>query len=554
MKVLLISITIIVAAFVTLMIMYTSATQKYTQRYTRADGEEGDFEADSHSALLQKVQEVVKSDPNKAIKLIKRLLVEDAQDHELRMMMVEILLKQHKYAEAIRHLEYLAKELPTKMDVLKILAKSYQDYGLNNKAAEVYEKIVKLDNKDYDALQALAKLYVNTSQPKQASAVYKQLLAIVEPQGNVEEAIEILKTLAQLNESINNMAEAAAAYEKLFSYNQNDLELLKVLKDIFRKLGNFEKSIFYLDKLIEVNELDFALFEELILLLYKNGLYNEVLEKSKLIKNYKNADISSIQNIVAKVYIKTERYAEGIEILNEILKVHPTNIYLKQTLALAYKLTNEFDKAIEIYLGLIDIQDAEKSKILKSNLSSIFCTYGIYMYKKGFQVEAFDKFNAALNYDKANAEVYYQIGACHLDLKNFSDAYSNLQRAIELDPKKVAYKLTMADLYLGMDNLIDAMKNYNEILKQEPNNIPALAGTGKILAKQLQPDKAILNFKKVLELQPENVEIRYNLALAYEYILDKKAAMQEYEKILELEPGHESAANNLAHIKANLVE
>jgi len=327
---------------------------------------------------------------------------------------------------------------------------------------------------------------------------------------------------------------------------------MKRLKEVYIKNNDMDEAVAILQKLMAVNENDYELFEELMLLLYKAKKYDEVLNLSKLITRYPNADICNIQNIIAKVYIRTDKIEDSMSLLNDILQQYPGNMYLRQTLAQAYVTANKFDSAVALYLDLIANADISKTNMLRSNLSSVYCSYGVYRYKNKNYQEAFEKFATALEYDDTNADVYYHIGYCNALIKNYTEAINNLKKSIEIEPTKNMYKSLLATIYFELGDIAEAVKLYEDILSTEPQNMQALVGVGIIYQAQNNHEKAIKSFKTVLMKEPNNTDIRYNLALCYEYIRHREAAIEEYETVLEINPEHQAAATNLNMLKSSM--
>ncbi|MCD6255548.1 MAG: tetratricopeptide repeat protein, partial [Deltaproteobacteria bacterium] len=63
-----------------------------------------------------------------------------------------------------------------------------------------------------------------------------------------------------------------------------------------------------------------------------------------------------------------------------------------------------------------------------------FFRRGKILFEKGQYVKARLEFKNAIQIDPKFAKGYYMVGLCAYQLKNWSEAFANFRRAIELDP------------------------------------------------------------------------------------------------------------------------
>src|SRR5215472_19010318 len=87
--------------------------------------------------------------------------------------------------------------------------------------------------------------------------------------------------------------------------------------------------------------------------------------------------------------------------------------------------------------------------------------------------EALITYGRALQIDPKSADVHYKIAKCHLKLANWSLAYRELQRTVDLDPQNWSAQLDLGALYLVGGKPADAKNEALTILKSSPDDLGA---------------------------------------------------------------------------------
>jgi len=77
-----------------------------------------------------------------------------------------------------------------------------------------------------------------------------------------------------------------------------------------------------------------------------------------------------------------------------------------------------------------------------------FFQKGQLLFEKGDYVKARLEFKNAIQIDPKFAKGYYMVGLCAYQLRNWSEAFANFQRAIELDPHLYDAQIKIGQFYL----------------------------------------------------------------------------------------------------------
>ena len=125
---------------------------------------------------------------------------------------------------------------PTHEGGLKGLAHLYYQTNQMKKAAEIFQKIIKIHGDDPDILNDLALALDGSQLPKDALEVIEKAIK-AEPNNNTSKKIKasILKNLGNLNE-------AKALLNDLIKQDKNDIEATHILAQTLRDIGEYDQA------------------------------------------------------------------------------------------------------------------------------------------------------------------------------------------------------------------------------------------------------------------------------------------------------------------------
>jgi tetratricopeptide (TPR) repeat protein len=131
------------------------------------------------------------------------------------------------------------------------------------------------------------------------------------------------------------------------------------------------------------------------------------------------------------------------------------------------------------------------------------------------------------------------------NLRNYSDAKSNLETGIEILSKTQENKQFLAD-FLVLSSVISAIENKNALaitnlekaVRLVPNHFDANFSLGRAYFGNGDIDKSIASFRQAAVIQPQNSRARFFLATALERAGSNIEALAEYRKVLEIDPNN----------------
>lgn len=111
-------------------------------------------------------------------------------------------------------------------------------------------------------------------------------------------------------------------------------------------------------------------------------------------------------------------------------------------------------------------------KTLEMGLNEVEIYYDLaatYLILKNFD-KALAAAETARQREPERAYPHFLAGRVHFENSRFAEAVAPLQRALEIDPKFTAARLTLGQVYKGAGDAAKAREAFQEVLKLEPEN------------------------------------------------------------------------------------
>jgi len=132
--------------------------------------------------------------------------------------------------------------------------------------------------------------------------------------------------------------------------------------------------------------------------------------------------------------------------------------------------------------------------------------------------------------------VYYKAAVCQMELTQYDDALSNINRAIALEPSQPEYYVlkSLAELYRGKGNNYDnAMAALNQAATVNPQSVDMLVGKAKLLQAQGKDKEALSYLNAAIAAQPRDAEALMMRGTLNKYKLNNTtAANTDFESVL----------------------
>ena len=228
-------------------------------------------------------------------------------------------------------------------------------------------------------------------------------------------------------------------------------------------------------------------------------------------------------------------------------KMGPTNIFWLQTLADGFVVLGESEKALPIYLQLIEhrpILPGVREKLTE-----------LYLRKKDRE-KAVEQLQAIIRDNPVSPQAYYLLGTLSFEEKKFKEAIDSFRKTILLNPtfEPAYYDLAAAQLNLKQPR--DALTTLDKARDKFKDSFPAeyytamAYGTLKDYTnaiKHLTAAEVIARATDTNQLKPQ---FYFQIGSAYERLQKHEDAEKYFQKCIEMAPDYSEALNYLGYMWA----
>lgn len=314
--------------------------------------------------------------------------------------------------------------------------------------------------------------------------------------------------------------------------------------------NNSEKAFSLIQKKLESDEMTWEFCMDVISILWGYGTFTEIID-FVLASLKKLPDNQELLNELGMLYQDNLMIDEAIDVFNRILDKDPFHENSWESLAKAYVIKREFEKAIEACDFALAINEKNADVLLLRG----FCQYdaddaqgalatftqyydltndklrGLELMaechsKLGNMKQSFDLLNQSLEIDSSNSYTYYLIALNYLDMGNTPMAREYVNKALALNDGDSQYHLLLCDLYMCEENWekgLDAAKKLYELDPLSPNILPKL---GELYTKLEDYASAVHYYELALKEDPDNLGVKFSLVASYHLNEENEKAAQ----------------------------
>jgi hypothetical protein len=147
-----------------------------------------------------------------------------------------------------------------------------------------------------------------------------------------------------------------------------------------------------------------------------------------------------------------------------------------------------------------------------------------------------------MSYDNSDAWTAYRIAQAHQNQELvISQTLFYYQKAVELAPYVLDFRLKLADMYSNINSFALAEKEYRTLLAQFSKHESAWCNLGYVLLKQGQNQSAMECYDKALQLNPQHIQSLLNKASLLILDGDFNKGKLYLKRILDIEPNNSKA-------------
>jgi putative PEP-CTERM system TPR-repeat lipoprotein len=405
-----------------------------------------------------------------------------------------MLVLDEEYEIAATAVAKLREQTPQNAEVLKLLAQLKLSLGAPDEATEIFKDYVQFYPEDKQTTFVLAKILVDIGELEAAEPYIDELLslndenpllnqlksAVYANKGDYANALKRAEKaiIGGIDEASLRLVAGYAAYQ-IQDYSSANRHLsyiagllpdnhsgLKLLAASQLQLGLTSEVGDVLERLDQLTDEDAPLFTKASYELLRDGF-----EKEAKVLIEKSASISRTAEDLTRLGLLqlSLNNLDGIVNLEEAVSKSPELVSAQTTLARAYMVTKQYDKALKLASQWKDISPDD-------------------------------------------AKPYLLAGDVYTRQQKFTEAIEEFEKAKALDSTSPAAALGMANLAVAQKDLQQASLLLDELLIEFPNNIPALATYYLVNKQENKGAAGVEKIKSAFAREPSNIATRLLLA------------------------------------------
>src|SRR5258708_24303808 len=167
-------------------------------------------------------------------------------------------------------------------------------------------------------------------------------------------------------------------------------------------------------------------------------------------------------------------------------------------------------------------------------------------FEKGDYSSAAIQFSNAVQVDSLYAPAHFQLAESYLKMQRFADAYRELERTLELDPRNSKALMDTGLIFMAARSYEQVDSIAKSMLDSDPNSADARLLLSELDHAQGKPDAALAELQRAIALDPEAPRFYVQLATLQAATTKKDAAEASLKKALDLDPKFIPAVQSLA--------
>ncbi|NXF39166.1 TMTC3 protein, partial [Nyctibius bracteatus] len=208
---------------------------------------------------------------------------------------------------------------------------------------------------------------------------------------------------------------------------------------------------------------------------------------------------------------------------------------------------------LNVYINLANLIRANESRLeeadqlyrqaisMRPDFKQAYISRGELLLKMNKPLKAKEAYLRALELDRTNADLWYNLAIVYIELKDPTEALKNFNQALELNP---THKLALFNSALLMQESgdarlrLEAKQRLLHYVKEEPQDANGYFNLGMLAMDDKKDTEAEAWMKKAIRLQPNFRSALFNLALLYSQTAKELMALPVLEDLLRYYPDH----------------
>lgn len=208
---------------------------------------------------------------------------------------------------------------------------------------------------------------------------------------------------------------------------------------------------------------------------------------------------------------------------------------------------------LNVYINLANLIRANESRLeeadqlyrqaisMRPDFKQAYISRGELLLKMNKPLKAKEAYLKALELDRNNADLWYNLAIVYIELKEPDEALKNFNRALELNSR---HKLALFNSAILMQESgevklrPEARKRLLNYINEEPQDANGYFNLGMLAMDDKKDSEAETWMKRAIKLQPDFRSALFNLALLYSQTAKELKALPILEELLRYYPDH----------------
>lgn len=372
----------------------------------------------------------------------------------------QIYVEKHMYDQAVAELKKLIRAFPDEPRYMGMLAELYSSMKQNDKAAQIYDQIFKVDSTNALALVSVADFYRVTKKYEDSFKAIGKVLP--DSDVSLESKVGLLIGYLQNQDDLkNNPAQVKSSIQELITLYPANVRLNNLLVDYYAKFRQYDSAIVTLEKVLMVDG-NPDNWEQYFILLNTAGNNDKIIQAAGSGLKYAGKS-PTVYLIIGLAYLQKDSVNEAISILKLGYKMTQMNAEQKvqylEVLGEACFKGNDYACSDSCYESIL--REDPKNIMALNN-------YAYYLSVRNSSLDkALKMSRVTVKMEPSNATYLDTYAYILLKQKKYRSGYKWMKKATKADKEKDADILEhMGDALFFLGKKEEAKKYWEMAIKQ----------------------------------------------------------------------------------------
>lgn len=434
--------------------------------------------------------------PEQARLAYQRLAKDSPDDFAVLGKLIEILISQKQFEEAIQKIEAYRDSSGSTVEGLEALAATCMEHSAHWIAQIAYEAVLKQDEKNFRALLGSGECLARSWR----------------------------------------FSAAVATLSRVVEYYPEKAEPRVALRELLLRTGDYERAEEAFLKVLESQPENVEAVKGRAEVLFSTGRYEEARQiVSEALKAHPDSPLLLV--VLGKLLHYTGEHESASKQFEKALTVKAGHPQALLGLGLSYRATGEQDTAKSYFFRLYDFYDAHLND-LGSVQPGDLVAVAIACALTDNPQDGIDVLEKILKMDPTNAEALLWEARLFAERHQPADASRELKKLLDMNPNHAGAHAELANLYLEASKYEQASESCEKALKANPNLIRALDILCSLQILDFEYKKAEETARRALSINPRSLSSLSALASCYWQKRDKDAYEEARKQVFTINPAY----------------